>query len=77
MIGGGIATLSQTEIAPVITEVGLVVASVGTIAIATGAGYLVAESSSASKGLMIEAQELLAAYGDGSGSKSSASELIQ
>ena len=77
LIGGGIATLSRTEIAPFITEVGLVVASIGTIAIATGAGYLVAESSTAYTGLMIEARELRALYAPESGSNASASELMQ
>src|ERR1700686_4833846 len=36
LLGGGIAAISRGEIAPIITLVGLLVATVGTIAIATG-----------------------------------------
>ncbi|MBV8580788.1 MAG: DUF2721 domain-containing protein [Candidatus Eremiobacteraeota bacterium] len=61
LLGGGIAALvSRGEIAPIITEIGLFVATVGTFAIATGAAFLVAETWDAYHGLREEAHELLA-----------------
>ncbi|MDB5042351.1 MAG: hypothetical protein JWN27_3077 [Candidatus Eremiobacteraeota bacterium] len=44
LLGGGFAVLVRGEIAPIITMVGLFVAAVGTVAIATGAALLVAET---------------------------------
>jgi hypothetical protein len=43
-LAGGIAVLVRGETAPIITMVGLFVATVGTVAIATGAAFLVAET---------------------------------
>ncbi|HEY0394746.1 MAG TPA: DUF2721 domain-containing protein [Candidatus Elarobacter sp.] len=59
LLGGGIATIVRGEIAPVITMVGLFVATVGTIAIATGAGFLVVETWDAYAGLREEARGML------------------
>ena len=59
LLGGGIAAISRGEIAPIITLVGLLVATVGTIAIATGAGFLVAETWDAYRGLREEARTFL------------------
>ncbi len=61
LLGGGIASLvhARGEIAPVITEVGLLVATVGTFAIAAGAGFLVAETWDAYRGLREEARDVL------------------
>ncbi len=61
LLGGGISTLvhGHGEIAPVITEVGLVVATIGTFAIAAGAGFLVAETWDAYRGLREEARDVL------------------
>ncbi|HEX3548956.1 MAG TPA: DUF2721 domain-containing protein [Candidatus Elarobacter sp.] len=59
LLGGGIATLVKAEIAPVITELGLFVATVGTIAIAAGATFLVRETWDAYAGLREEARDLL------------------
>jgi hypothetical protein len=59
LLGGGIAAISRGEIAPVITLVGLLVATIGTIAIATGAGFLVAETWDAYRGLREEARTFL------------------
>jgi hypothetical protein len=44
LFGGGVAVLVGGEIAPVITMFGLFVATVGTVAIAIGAAFLVAET---------------------------------
>jgi Protein of unknown function (DUF2721) len=44
LFGGGVAVLAGGEIAPIITMVGLFVATVGTVAIAIGAALLVAET---------------------------------
>lgn len=60
LLGGGIASLSKTEIAPVITELGLGVAAIGTAAIALGAAFLVMETWDAYRGLRSEARELAA-----------------
>jgi hypothetical protein len=59
LLGGGIAEISRGEIAPIITLVGLLVATIGTIAIATGAGFLVAETWDAYRGLREEARTFL------------------
>ncbi len=59
LLGGGVATLVRGEIAPVITEIGLAVATVGTVAIATGAAFLVRETWDAYGGLREEARDLL------------------
>ena len=59
LLGGGIAAISRGEIAPIITLVGLLVATVGTVAIATGAGFLVAETWDAYRGLREEARTFL------------------
>ena len=59
LLGGGIAAISRGEIAPIITLVGLLVATIGTVAIATGAGFLVAETWDAYRGLREEAREFL------------------
>jgi hypothetical protein len=59
LLGGGIAAIARGEIAPVITEIGLFVATVGTCAIATGAGFLVAETWDAYGGLREEARGML------------------
>jgi hypothetical protein len=44
LLGGGIAVLVRAEIAPIITMVGLFVSTVGTVAIATGAAFLLGET---------------------------------
>ncbi len=59
LLGGGIAAIVRGEIAPIITLIGLFVATIGTIAIATGAGFLVAETWDAYRGLREEAREFL------------------
>ncbi|HEY0615180.1 MAG TPA: DUF2721 domain-containing protein [Candidatus Elarobacter sp.] len=59
LLGGGIAAISRGEIAPVITMIGLLVATVGTFAIAIGAGFLVGETWDAYNGLREEARDLL------------------
>jgi hypothetical protein len=59
LLGGGIAAIVRGEIAPIITLVGLLVATIGTIAIATGAGFLVAETWDAYRGLREDSYELL------------------
>jgi hypothetical protein len=59
LLGGGIAAISRGEIAPIITLVGLLVATVGTVAIATGAFFLVAETWDAYRGLREEARTFL------------------
>ncbi len=59
LLGGGIAAIVRGEIAPVITMVGLFVATVGTVAIATGAAFLVAETWDAYAGLREEARDIL------------------
>ena len=60
LLGGGIAAVSSRgEIAPVITLIGLAVATIGTCAIATGAGFLVVETWDAYAGLREEARDML------------------
>jgi hypothetical protein len=59
LLGGGIATIVRGEIAPVITMIGLFVATIGTFAIATGAGFLVIETWDAYGGLREEARGML------------------
>jgi hypothetical protein len=59
LLGGGIAAIVRGEIAPVITMVGLFVATIGTIAIATGAAFLVAETWDSYNGLREEARDIL------------------
>lgn len=59
LLGGGVAAIVRGEVAPVITMVGLAVATVGTIAIATGAAFLVAETWDAYGGLREEAYDIL------------------
>jgi hypothetical protein len=59
LLGGGIAAIVRGEIAPVITMLGLFVATVGTFAIATGAAFLVVETWDAYGGLREEAREIL------------------
>jgi energy-converting hydrogenase Eha subunit E len=59
LLGGGVAAIVRGEIAPVITMVGLFVATIGTIAIATGAAFLVAETWDAYSGLREEARDIL------------------
>lgn len=59
LLGGGIAALSQTRVAPAITEAGLAVASIGTAAIAVGAASLVMETLQAYRGLREEARSVL------------------
>jgi hypothetical protein len=59
LLGGGIATIVRGEIAPAITMIGLFVATVGTFAIATGAGFLVIETWDAYSGLREEARDML------------------
>jgi uncharacterized protein DUF2721 len=59
LLGGGVATMVRGEIAPVITMVGLFVATVGTFAIATGAAFLVVETWDAYAGLREEARDIL------------------
>ena len=59
LLGGGIAAIARGEVAPVITLVGLAVATVGTVAIATGAAFLVAETWDAYSGLREEARDIL------------------
>jgi hypothetical protein len=59
LLGGGIAAIARGEIAPIITLIGLLVATIGTIAIATGAGFLVAETWDAYRGLREEARTFL------------------
>jgi energy-converting hydrogenase Eha subunit E len=59
LLGGGVAAIVRGEVAPVITMIGLAVATVGTIAIATGAAFLVAETWDAYGGLREEAYDLL------------------
>ena len=59
LLGGGIAAIARGEVAPVITLVGLLVAAIGTVAIATGAGFLVAETWDAFHGLREETRELV------------------
>jgi len=60
LLGGGVASLGKTEIAPAITGFGLVVATIGTVAIATGAAFLVAETHDAFGGLRGEARAIRA-----------------
>ncbi|HEX3463318.1 MAG TPA: DUF2721 domain-containing protein [Candidatus Elarobacter sp.] len=64
LLGGGVAAISRGEIAPVITMVGLAVATVGTVAIATGAAFLVLETWDAYSGLREEAYDLLHRTGE-------------
>jgi hypothetical protein len=59
LLGGGIAAIVKGEIAPVITMVGLFVATVGTFAIAAGAAFLVVETWDAYGGLREEARDIL------------------
>jgi hypothetical protein len=59
LLGGGIAAIVRGEIAPVITMVGLLAATIGTVAIATGAAFLVAETWDAYGGLREEARDIL------------------
>jgi hypothetical protein len=59
LLGGGIAAIVSGEIAPVITGIGLISATVGTGAIATGAAFLVAETWDAYRGLRNEARDIL------------------
>lgn len=59
LLGGGIAAIVRGEIAPVITEVGLFIAAVGTAAIATGAAFLVGETWDAYAGLREESFDIL------------------
>jgi len=60
LLGGGISVIAaRGEIAPVITMVGLAVATVGTFAIATGAAFLVTETWDAYAGLREEARDML------------------
>ena len=58
LLGGGIAAISRIEIAPVITLLGLVAATIGTFSIAAGAAFLVAETWDAYRGLREEAHEI-------------------
>ena len=60
LLGGGIASLGKAEIAPVITGFGLFVATIGTVAIATGAAFLVAETWDAYRGLRGEERAIRA-----------------
>lgn len=60
LLGGGLASISLTEVVPAITEFGLFVAAVGTFAIAAGAAILVAETTYALRGVQEEARELRA-----------------
>lgn len=60
LLGGGIASLGKTEIAPAITQFGLLVATIGTIAIAAGAAFLVVETWDAFRGLRGEARAIRA-----------------
>ena len=60
LLGGGIASLGKTEIAPAITGFGLLVATVGTVAIATGSAFLVVETWDAFGGLRGEARAIRA-----------------
>jgi hypothetical protein len=59
LLGGGIAAIVSGEVAPVITGIGLISATVGTGAIATGAAFLVAETWDAYRGLRNEARDIL------------------
>jgi len=59
LLGGGVAAIVRGEIAPVITMIGLFVATIGTVAIATGAAFLVAETWDAYSGLREEARDIL------------------
>ncbi|HYW53440.1 MAG TPA: hypothetical protein VE826_05695, partial [Dongiaceae bacterium] len=59
LLGGGVAAIVRGEVAPVITMVGLAVATVGTVAIAAGAAFLVAETWDAYRGLREEARDVL------------------
>jgi len=54
LVGGGIASITRTRIAPIIIEVGLALAMLGTLSIAVGAISLVAETWHAYVGLAIE-----------------------
>jgi hypothetical protein len=65
LLGGGIASLGKTEIAPAITQFGLLVATIGTIAIATGAAFLVVETWDAFSGLRGEARAIRAGRSQG------------
>jgi hypothetical protein len=65
LLGGGIASLGKTEIAPAITQFGLLVATIGTIAIATGAAFLVVETWDAFSGLRGEARAIRAGRSPG------------
>jgi hypothetical protein len=58
LLGGGIAAISRIEIAPVITLLGLVAATIGTFSIAAGASFLVAETWDAYRGLQEEAHDI-------------------
>jgi hypothetical protein len=58
LLGGGIAAISRIEIAPVITLLGLLAATVGTFSIAAGAVFLVAETWDAYSGLREEAHDI-------------------
>jgi Protein of unknown function (DUF2721) len=59
LLGGGVAAIARGEVAPAITMVGLAVATVGTVAIAAGAAFLVAETWDAYRGLREEARDVL------------------
>jgi Protein of unknown function (DUF2721) len=59
LLGGGVAAIVRGEVAPVITMIGLAVATVGTVAIAAGAAFLVAETWDAYRGLREEARDVL------------------
>jgi hypothetical protein len=65
LLGGGIASLGKTEIAPAITQFGLLVATIGTIAIATGAAFWVVETWDAFSGLRGEARAIRAGRSPG------------
>jgi hypothetical protein len=65
LLGGGIASLGKTEIAPAITQFGLLVATIGTIAIATGAAFLVVETWDAFSGLRGAARAIRAGRSPG------------
>lgn len=59
LLGGGFASISRSEIAPIITLFGLFVAAVGVAAIAVAAASLVFETREAYLGLRSEARALI------------------
>ena len=54
LIGGGVASINQGRLAPIIIELALIFAAIGTLSIAVGAISLVAETWHAYRGLAIE-----------------------